>query len=215
MQEREPVTRTGTQERRSPTGGGIQGLDPPTLTGHEPEPRVQPDQEPVIPDGPRDAVLWAGIAWFVVAMAGMVPTGILIGRGTTASIGFILGAVLVGGPVFSVLRLWLAPSVSAALNSAAYSFLLAGLTFAGWMSFRRFEPLALAVAAVLAVPGVLSLLAAREIAESDRLVRRTSRPTRPSALGNAWAIGAVVTVAVVLFVLMSVAMPTFREPIGP
>jgi hypothetical protein len=178
------------QDRSVPTGGAPRGRE-----------------------GPTDLVLVAGIAWIALAMIGVIPSAVLVARGPAAPVGMMVAIALVVLPFVNVFQLWHAPTALNAVRAASYSFVLAGLAVTLWIAGREFEPLVAVVAAGLALPGVLSLLAAWQL--HDREPARAG-PAAPS--GNRFGLSTsvvVVLVAVALVAAYLLLTPTFSERFTP
>jgi hypothetical protein len=180
------------------------------------------EQDPVVPtggvppgrEGPTDLVLVAGMAWIALAVIGVVPSAILVASGgATASVGMMVTIALVVLPFVNVFQLWHSPTALNAVRTASYSFALAAIAIAAWIAGKEFEPLVAVVGAGLALPGVLSLLAAWQIHERE--------PVRAApAAGSADRFALSTSVVVVLVVVALVAAyllltPTFGESFAP
>ena len=163
--------------------------------------------------GPTDLVLVAGIAWIALAMIGVVPSAILVAQGSAAPVGMIVTIALVVLPFVNVFQLWYSPTAFKAIRVASYSFVLAGLAVTLWLAMRDFEPLVAVVGAGLALPGVLSLLAAWQI--HDREPVRTGRPVMSDNRFGMSTSAVVALVALALAAAYFLLSPTFNERFTP
>jgi hypothetical protein len=156
----------------------------------------------------------AGIAWIALAILGVVPSALLVARGgATASVGMMVTIALVVLPFVNVFQLWHSPNAANAVRVASYSFALAAVAVAAWIAGREFEPLVLVVGVGLALPGVLSLLAAWQIHEREPV---RAAPVAGSADRFAISTSLVVLlVAVALIAAYLLLSPTFSESFAP
>lgn len=178
------------------------------------DPSVPTGDVPPQREGPTDLVLVAGIAWIALAIIGVVPSAALIARGgPSASIGMMATIALVILPFVNVFQLWHSPTALNAVRTASYSFALALIAVAAWVAGKEFEPLVGVVGAGLALPGVLSLLAAWQIHE-----RRPVRATPAAGSADRFALSTSLVVVLVVVALVAAYLlldPTFSESFGP
>ena len=162
--------------------------------------------------GATDLVLVAGIAWIALAIIGVVPSAVLVAQGGAAPVGMIVAIALVVLPFVNVFQLWHSPTALNAVRVASYSFVLAGLAVTGWIAMREFEPLVAAVGAGLALPGVLSLLAAWQIHD-----REPVRAAPPAMSDNRFGVSTSVVVVLVILALAAAfsLLTTFGERFTP
>lgn len=146
-------------------------------------------------------------------MIGVIPSAVLVAQGGAAQVGMIVAIALVVVPFVNVFQLWYSPTALTAVRVASYSFVLAGIAVTGWLAMREFEPLVVAVGAGLALPGVLSLLAAWQIHD-----REPVRAAPPAMSDNRFGVSTSVVVVLVILALaaaFSLLSPTFGERFTP